>query len=82
MASRSRWSECAQLLSRNAFSPRLYAFKLEATPVYAQCKENQPALPTVKIDDKDLRWFSLHPVPSVGLPAPIVRLLKTLGNDA
>ena len=57
-------------------------FKLEATPVYAQCKENQPALPTVKIDDKDLRWFSLHPVPSVGLPAPIVRLLKTLGNDA
>jgi A/G-specific adenine glycosylase len=57
-------------------------FKLEATPVYAQCGKNQPALPTVKVDDGELRWFSLHPAPSVGLPAPIVRLLKTLGNDA
>ncbi|MDA9219787.1 NUDIX domain-containing protein, partial [Luminiphilus sp.] len=57
-------------------------FKLEATPVYAQCSENRPALPTVKVDDEGLRWFSLQPVPSVGLPAPIVRLLNTLGNDA
>ena len=57
-------------------------FKLEATPVYAQCSENRPALPTVKVDDEELRWFSLHPVPSVGLPAPIVRLLKTLSNNA
>ena len=57
-------------------------FKLEATPVYAQCSENRPALPTVKVDEEELRWFSLQPVPSVGLPAPIVRLLNTLGNDA
>ncbi len=57
-------------------------FKLEATPVYGRCAENQTHSPSVKFDDNDLRWFGLDPVPSVGLPAPIVRLLKTLGNDA
>jgi A/G-specific adenine glycosylase len=57
-------------------------FKLEATPVYAQCSENQLVSPAVNIDEENVRWFSLHPVPSVGLPAPIVRLLKTLGNNA
>ena len=57
-------------------------FKLEATPVYAQCSENRPALPTVQVDDEELRWFSLYPAPSVGLPAPIARLLKTLSNNA
>ncbi len=57
-------------------------FKLEATPIHAQCRENQLVSLAVKIDEENLRWFSLHPVPSVGLPAPIVRLLNTLSNDA
>jgi hypothetical protein len=37
---------------------------------------------TVEVDAEDLQWFSLHPPPSVGLPAPIVRLLERLGKDA
>ena len=57
-------------------------FKLEATPVYAQCSENRPALPTVKVDDEELRWFSLQPVPSVGCPLPLCGCFNTLGNDA
>ena len=56
-------------------------FKLEAHPVRAQCAENHPKTITVECDSDNLQWFALHPPPSVGLPAPIVRLLTKLGTE-
>ncbi len=57
-------------------------FKLEAVPVRTEYPANRADPPTVEVDAGDLQWFSLHPPPSVGLPAPIVRLLERLGEDA
>jgi len=56
-------------------------FKLEAHLVRAQCPANHPATIDVKSDVDHLQWFAFHPLPSVGLPAPIVRLLARLGNE-
>ena len=56
-------------------------FKLEAHPVRAQCAANHPETIDVKSDGNHLQWFALHPPPSVGLPAPIVRLLARLGKE-
>ena len=56
-------------------------FKLEAHPVRAHCTANRSAMIGVESDVQSLQWFSLHPPPSVGLPAPIVRLLTRLGNE-
>jgi len=55
--------------------------KLEAHPVRAQCAENHPETITVECDSDNLQWFALHPPPSVGLPAPVVRLLTKLGTE-
>ena len=57
-------------------------FKLEAVPVRAEWPANRAESATVEVDADDLQWFSLHPPPSVGLPAPIVRLLERLGKEA
>ena len=56
-------------------------FKLEAHPVRAQCTENHPEAISVESHADHLQWFALHPPPSVGLPAPIVRLLAKLGEE-
>lgn len=56
-------------------------FKLDGVPLRAECSENHGGAGGVKVDAEDLRWFSLHPPPSVGLPAPIVRLLEQLGKE-
>ena len=56
-------------------------FKLEAFPVRAHTSTNHMAKNPVEVDAEGLRWFSLHPPPSVGLPAPIVRLLETLSTE-
>ena len=56
-------------------------FKLEAHPVRAQCAANHPETIDVKSNVDHLQWFALHPPPSVGLPAPIVRLLARLGKE-
>ena len=56
-------------------------FKLEAHLVRAQCAANHPETIDVKSDVDHLQWFAFHPLPSVGLPAPIVRLLARLGNE-
>lgn len=56
-------------------------FKLEAYPVRVHCAANQTLSTTVQFDVEDLQWFSLHPAPAVGLPAPIVRLLARLGTE-
>ena len=56
-------------------------FKLEVHPVRAHCTTNRGATIGVECDAQSLQWFSLHPPPSVGMPAPIVRLLTRLGNE-
>ena len=56
-------------------------FRLEALPLRAELSANHGDALGVKVDAEDLRWFSLVPPPSVGLPAPIVRLLERLGNE-
>ena len=56
-------------------------FKLEAYPVRAQCAENHPDTIGVEYGADNLQWFALYPAPSVGLPAPIVRLLAKLGKE-
>jgi len=56
-------------------------FKLEAHPVRAHCVANRGTTIGVECDAQSLQWFSLHPPPSVGLPAPIVRLLTRLGDE-
>ena len=57
-------------------------FKLEAYPVRAHCAANRPETIGVECDANNLQWFALHPPPSVGLPAPIVRLLAKLGAES
>ena len=56
-------------------------FKLKAHSVRAQCAENHPEKIGVESHADNLQWFALHPPPSVGLPAPIVRLLAKLGKE-
>ena len=56
-------------------------FKLEVHPVRAHCTTNRGATIGVECDAQSLQWFSLRPPPSVGMPAPIVRLLTRLGNE-
>jgi len=56
-------------------------FKLEAVPVRAEWTANRVEPATVEVDADELQWFSLHPPPSVGLPAPIVRLLERLAKE-
>ena len=56
-------------------------FRLEALPLRAKLSANHGDASGVKTDARDLRWFSLLPPPSVGLPAPIVRLLERLGKE-
>jgi hypothetical protein len=45
------------------------------------CEANQADTTAVNIDAEGLQWFSLHPPPTVGLPAPILRLLIKLGAE-
>ena len=56
-------------------------FKLEAYPVRMHCEKNRAIANDVECGAQDLQWFSLHPPPSVGLPAPIVRLLAELSRE-
>ena len=56
-------------------------FKLEAHPVRAESAANRIEPIGVESDADHLQWFALHPPPSVGLPAPIVRLLAKLGKE-
>ena len=56
-------------------------FKLEAHPVRVHCETNRAITNDVECGAQDLQWFSLHPPPSVGLPAPIVRLLVELSRE-
>ena len=56
-------------------------FKLEAHPVRAQSVANRSEPIGVECSIDNLQWFALHPPPSVGLPAPIVRLLAKLGKE-
>ena len=56
-------------------------FKLEAHPVRAHCRANRADATAVNIDAEGLQWFSLHPPPAVGLPAPILKLLTKLGAE-
>jgi len=56
-------------------------FKLEAYPVRMHCEKNRAVANDVECGAQDLQWFSLHPPPSVGLPAPIVRLLAELSRE-
>ena len=56
-------------------------FKLEAHPVRAEGIANRIESIGVESDADHLQWFALHPPPSVGLPAPIVRLLAKLGKE-
>ena len=56
-------------------------FKLEAHPVRVHCETNRAITNDVECGAQDLQWFSLHPPPSVGLPAPIVRLLAELSRE-
>ncbi len=56
-------------------------FKLEAHPVRAECAANRIEPIGVESDAGHLQWFALHPPPSVGLPAPVVRLLAKLGKE-
>ena len=56
-------------------------FKLEAHPVRAHCETNRADATAVNIDADELQWFSLHPPPAVGLPAPVLRLLIKLGAE-
>jgi len=57
-------------------------FKLEAHPVRAECVANRIEPIDVESEADHLQWFALHPPPSVGLPAPIVRLLTELGRKS
>jgi A/G-specific adenine glycosylase len=57
-------------------------FKLEAVPLRAHLPATHGNTSPIKVDADDLQWFSLHPPPSVGLPAPIVKLLERLGKEA
>ena len=56
-------------------------FKLEAHPVRAECIANRSEPIDVESEADHLQWFALRPPPSVGLPAPIVRLLAKLGKE-
>jgi A/G-specific adenine glycosylase len=56
-------------------------FKLEAIPLRAHIPAKRGSKSPAKVDADGLQWFSLHPPPSVGLPAPIVRLLERLGKE-
>ena len=56
-------------------------FKLEAHPVRVHCETNRAITNDVECGAQDLQWFSLHPPPSVGLPAPILRMLAELSRD-
>ena len=56
-------------------------FKLEAYPVRMHCEKNRAIANDVECGTQDLQWFSLHPPPSVGLPAPILRLLAELSRE-
>lgn len=64
-----------------AFQHTFTHFKLRAHPVRAHCAANRKITTTVEVDADDLQWFSLHPVPAVGLPAPVVKLLERLVSD-
>ena len=57
-------------------------FKLEAHPVRVQCVANHIETIDVESDVDHLQWFALHPPPTVGLPAPIVRLRAKLEKES
>ncbi len=56
-------------------------FKLEAHPLIVHCEKDRTLANDVECGAQNLQWFSLHPPPSVGLPAPIVRLLAGLRKE-
>ncbi len=56
-------------------------FKLETHSVRAHLAANWAPGNVVECSAENLKWFSLHPPPSVGLPAPIVRLLTRLSAE-
>jgi len=57
-------------------------FKLEAHLVRAQCVANHIKTIDVESVDDHLQWFAVSPPPTVGLPAPIVRLLAKLEKES
>ena len=65
-----------------AFQHTFTHFKLEAVPLRAKIPPNHARGNPVEVDADDLQWFSLQPLPTIGLPAPIVRLLKRLEKEA
>ena len=64
-----------------AFHHTFTHFKLEAHSVRAHLGTNRALGNRVECAAGSLKWFSLHPPPSVGLPAPIVRLLARLSAE-
>ena len=64
-----------------AFHHTFTHFKLEAHPVRVHLGANRSLRNRVECAAGNLKWFSLHPPPSVGLPAPIVRLLARLSAE-
>ena len=64
-----------------AFHHTFTHFKLEAHSVRAHLGTNRAPGNRVECAAGSLKWFSLHPPPSVGLPAPIVRLLARLSAE-
>ena len=64
-----------------AFHHTFTHFKLEAHSVRAHLESDRVVGNRVECAAGSLKWFSLHPPPSVGLPAPIVRLLARLSAE-
>ena len=67
---------CARCLpGRGSLSSHLHTFQAGSALRQGASEANRALRNRVECAAGNLKWFSLHPPPSVGLPAPIVRLL-------
>lgn len=64
-----------------SFTHAFTHFTLEGHPIRAHLEANRAHSTRVEVDVNTLQWFSLHPPPAVGLPAPIVRMLGRLAQE-